>query len=101
MFQVKQIKLNIMNTRELLISKLQTELSYQEYVRTSKWWLNHIDRLSSEFGFLKIGTKIEASIYDEVQICEVRGFIINNGMSPSILVETDLGNVYYYDTKKV
>jgi len=50
---------------------------------------------------LKIGAKIKTKFHEE-QICEVKDFIINRGLlSPGILVQTDYGNVYYYETKKV
>jgi|LauGreDrversion4_2_1035121.scaffolds.fasta_scaffold1388255_2 hypothetical protein len=91
-----------MNTKELLISKLEKELSYHKFVRISQWWFNHINRLTSDFPFLKIGAKIKTTIDDEVVVCKVKGFIINNSLESSgILVETDLGNVHYYETKKI
>jgi hypothetical protein len=85
-----------MSTAELLISKLERELSYHEYIRTSGWWLNHINRLVTEYPFLKIGAKIKIEIDDEPIICKVQSFIIGDG----ILIETGFGNVYYYETKK-
>ena len=85
-----------MSTAELLISKLERQLSYHEYVRTSGWWLNHINRLVTEYPFLKIGAKIKVEIDDKVIVCEVQDFIFGDG----ILIETGFGNVYYYETKK-
>ena len=91
-----------MGTKELLIDKLQSELSFKEYQRDSKWFLNHIDRLVTEYSFLKIGAKIKTTIGNEVTICTIKGFIINKGLlSPGILVETNFGNVFYYETKKL
>ena len=90
----------IMGTKELLIDKLQSELSFKEYQRDSEWFLSHINRIVNDYPFLKIGAKIKAK-FDEEQICEVKDFIIYRGLlRPSILVQTDYGNVYYYETKK-
>ena len=90
-----------MNTAELLVSKLQRQLSYHEYVRTSDWWLRHIDSIATKYPFLKIGAEIKAEIGGELRECTVKGFIINNSFSASgILVETEYGNVFYYETKK-
>ena len=88
-----------MGTKELLIDKLQSELSFKEYQRNSEWFLSHINRIVNDYPFLKIGAKIKAK-FDEEQICKVKDFIINNGLSRGILIQTDYGNVYYYETKK-
>ena len=86
-----------MGTTELLISKLQRQLSYHEYIRTNKWWFTHIDRIQEDYSFLNIGANIIAEIGGEDVNCIVKDFILWDG----ILVETDYGNVYYYETKKL
>jgi hypothetical protein len=85
-----------MSTKELLVSLLERELSYHEYMRMSGWWLKHIDRLVTEYPFLKVGAKIKIEIDDEPIICKVQSFIFGDG----ILIETGFGNVYYYETEK-
>jgi len=90
-----------MNTAELLVSKLQRQLSYHEYIRTSDWWLKHIESIVNYYSFLVIGSKIKTEIDGELIDCTVKGFIINNSFGANgILVETEYGNVYYYETKK-
>jgi hypothetical protein len=85
-----------MTTAELLKSRLERELSYYEYVRTSAWWLNHINKLVTEYPFLKLGAYIKVEIDGDIIDCKVQDFIFGD----NILVDTGYGNVYYYETKK-
>ena len=62
-----------MGTREYLIDKLKKELTVAQYEKRGDWFLMHIDKILTNY----------SAVYGS-----------------GIVVETDYGNVLYYETKE-
>jgi hypothetical protein len=90
-----------MDTREYLINKLKKELTVAQYVKKGDWFLIHIDKILTKYSYLKVGAIISVDI-NGYFITQVKDLSINYSAvyGSGIVVETDYGNVLYYETKE-
>ena len=91
-----------MDTREYLIDKLKKELTVAQYERRGDWFLMHIDKILTKYPYLKVGATIKVDI-DGYFITQVKDLNINYSAvyGSGIVVETDYGNVLYYETEEL
>lgn len=91
-----------MTTSEYLYDKLETELTVKEYKQSGRWFITHINRIITDYPFLKIGAPIRFTIDGLEIVSKVKDFHINNCMvyGSSLLVDTGYGNVWYYETEE-
>lgn len=87
-------------TYDNLVKIFEDGVSFRDYQKSSKWVLEHIKIIATNFSYIGIRKVVAINIDGERILASVEHIYFNLGLDAGVLLATKHGNVWYYETEK-